>query len=151
MTRRIVRVLIRVCLAVSVPELVWTSPEHIQMGALDKVGQPGGLGWPGSMRLGTGSTLLGMVSYTHGSRGFARAWRTCRLMPCPKVGNLGFEGGGGVYAKQYDQSPRVKGVSVAHGVCTYTSNMQAYLYHVRMWEISGSRGGGGGGMLNPIW
>lgn len=43
------------------PELVWVSQEHMEMGAMDKVGQPGGLGWPGSMRLGTGATLLGAV------------------------------------------------------------------------------------------
>ncbi|CAM9317129.1 unnamed protein product [Hapterophycus canaliculatus] len=48
--------------AVSVPELVWTSPEHVRMGALDKVGQPGGLGWPGTMRFGTGSQLLDMLA-----------------------------------------------------------------------------------------
>lgn len=47
---------------VSVPELVWTNPEHVRMGALDKVGQPGGLGWPGTMRFGTGSQLLGARS-----------------------------------------------------------------------------------------
>ncbi|CAN0057683.1 unnamed protein product [Scytosiphon promiscuus] len=47
---------------VSVPELVWTSPEHVRMGALDKVGQPGGLGWPGTMRFGTGSQLLDMLA-----------------------------------------------------------------------------------------
>lgn len=29
------------------------------MAALDKVGKPGGLGWPGTMRIGTGSQLLG--------------------------------------------------------------------------------------------
>ena len=44
---------------VSVPELVWTSDEYKEMGALDKVGKPGGLGWPGTMRLSTGSQLLG--------------------------------------------------------------------------------------------
>lgn len=45
----------------SVPELVWLKPEHMEMGALDKVGQPGGLGWPGTMRFGTGSQLIGEV------------------------------------------------------------------------------------------
>eukprot|EP00903_Cladosiphon_okamuranus_P005865 g5802.t1 len=47
---------------VSVPELVWVRQEHIEMGALDKVGQPGGLGWPGTMRLGTGATLIDMLA-----------------------------------------------------------------------------------------
>eukprot|EP00752_Nemacystus_decipiens_P011577 g10281.t1 len=47
---------------VSVPELVWVNPEHMEMGAMDKVGLPGGLGWPGTMRLGTGSTLLDMLA-----------------------------------------------------------------------------------------
>lgn len=46
-------------MTVSVPELVWTGKEHMEMGLLDKVGQPGGLGWPGTMRFGTGSQLLG--------------------------------------------------------------------------------------------
>ncbi|CAM9770803.1 unnamed protein product [Ectocarpus sp. 13 AM-2016] len=46
---------------VSVPELVWLKSEHVEMGALDKVGQPGGLGWPGTMRFGTGSQLIDML------------------------------------------------------------------------------------------
>ena len=46
-------------LAVSVPELTWTTEESMKMGALDKIDQPGGLGWPGNMRLGTGSQLVG--------------------------------------------------------------------------------------------
>lgn len=45
----------------SVPELVWNSDEYKEMGALDKVGKPGGLGWPGTMRLSTGSQLLGTI------------------------------------------------------------------------------------------
>ncbi|CAM9758904.1 unnamed protein product, partial [Ectocarpus fasciculatus] len=46
---------------VSLPALVWTKPEHMEMGALDKIGQPGGLGWPGTMRFGTGSQLIDML------------------------------------------------------------------------------------------
>ncbi|CAN0264366.1 unnamed protein product [Ascophyllum nodosum] len=47
---------------VSVPELTWTTEESMKMGALDKIDQPGGLGWPGNMRLGTGSQLVDMVN-----------------------------------------------------------------------------------------
>lgn len=44
---------------VSVPELVWTTEKDMKRGALDKIDQPGGLGWPGTMRLATGCQLLG--------------------------------------------------------------------------------------------
>lgn len=46
---------------VSVPELVWTQDEHMAMGLMDKIGKPGGLGWPGTMRIGTGAQLLGTL------------------------------------------------------------------------------------------
>lgn len=51
--------LVLAVIVVSIPELVWTTEENMKRGALDKIDQPGGLGWPGTMRLGTGSQLVG--------------------------------------------------------------------------------------------
>lgn len=46
-------------LSVSVPDMVWNNRQHAELADLDKVGLPGGLGWPGTMRIGTGAQLLG--------------------------------------------------------------------------------------------
>lgn len=45
--------------AVSMVEHLWTNDECAQMGALDTIGKPGGLGWPKAMRVGTCRQILG--------------------------------------------------------------------------------------------
>lgn len=46
--------------AVSLPELIWTDQCNEKLAALDKIDKPGGLGWPGTMRVGTAAQLLGL-------------------------------------------------------------------------------------------
>lgn len=48
---------------VSVPDMIWTDPRHAELADLDKINLPGGLGWPGCMRIGTGAQLLELIEH----------------------------------------------------------------------------------------